>query len=30
MTRKLVVSEGVSLDGVFEAETMGQWAQPYS
>ncbi len=29
MTRKVVVSEGVSLDGVFDAETMGQWAQPY-
>jgi dihydrofolate reductase len=29
MTRKLVVSEAVSLDDVFDAETMGQWAQPY-
>ena len=27
--RKIVVSEGVSLDGVFEAETMGQWAAPF-
>src|SRR5689334_6227362 len=27
--RKIVVSEGVTLDGVFEAETMGQWAAPY-
>lgn len=27
--RKLVVSEGVSLDGVFDAETMGKWAVPY-
>ncbi len=27
--RKIVVSEGVSLDGVFEAQTMGKWAQPY-
>jgi dihydrofolate reductase len=27
--RKLVVSEGVALDGVFDAQTMGQWAQPY-
>jgi len=26
--RKIVVSESVSLDGVFEAETMGQWAVP--
>lgn len=28
--RKIVVSEGVSLDGVFDAQTMGQWAQPFS
>ncbi|MCI0708595.1 MAG: dihydrofolate reductase family protein [Chloroflexi bacterium] len=28
--KKIVVSEGVSLDGVFEAQTMGQWAQPFS
>ena len=27
--RKIVVSEGIALDGVFEAETMGQWAAPY-
>ena len=27
--RKIVVSEGVSLDGVFEAQTMVQWAQPF-
>lgn len=27
--RKIVVSEGVSLDGVFDAETMGKWAAPY-
>jgi hypothetical protein len=27
--RKIVVSEGVSLDGVFDAQTMGQWAGPY-
>ena len=27
--RKIVVSEGVSLDGVFDALTMGQWAQPF-
>jgi dihydrofolate reductase len=27
--RKIIVSEGVSLDGVFEAQTMGQWAQPF-
>lgn len=27
--RKIVVSESVSLDGVFEAQTMGQWAQPF-
>ena len=24
--RKIIVSEGVSVDGVFDAETMGQWA----
>ncbi len=28
--RKIVVSEGVALDGVFDAETMGQWAAPFS
>src|SRR5579859_2133464 len=27
--RKIVVSEGISLDGVFDAQTMGQWAQPF-
>ncbi len=27
--RKLVVSEGVSLDGVFEARTMGDWVIPF-
>jgi dihydrofolate reductase len=27
--RKIVVSEGVSLDGVFDAETMGKWAAPF-
>jgi dihydrofolate reductase len=27
--RRLVVSESVSLDGVFDAETMSQWATPY-
>src|SRR6266542_5722369 len=27
--RKIVVSEGVSLDGVFDAQTMGQWAAPF-
>ena len=27
--RKVIVSEGVSVDGVFEAETMGQWAAPF-
>lgn len=27
--RKIVVSEGVTVDGIFEAETMGQWAAPY-
>jgi dihydrofolate reductase len=26
--RKIVVSEGVTVDGVFDAETMGQWAAP--
>src|ERR1044071_4497288 len=28
--RKIVVSEDVSLDGVFDAQTMGKWAQPFS
>ncbi len=27
--RKLVVSEWVTLDGVFDADTMGQWFNPY-
>ena len=27
--RKIVVSEGITLDGIFDAETMGQWAAPY-
>ena len=27
--RKLVVSEWVSLDGVFDADTMKQWFHPY-
>ena len=27
--RKIVVSEGVTLDGVFDAETMGQWVTPF-
>ncbi len=27
--RKIVVSEAISLDGVFDAETMGQWANPF-
>jgi dihydrofolate reductase len=27
--RKLVVSEWVTLDGVFDANTMGQWFRPY-
>ena len=27
--RKIIVSEGISLDGVFDAQTMGQWAVPY-
>ena len=26
--RKIVVSEGVTVDGIFDAETMGQWAAP--
>ena len=28
--RKIVVSESVTLDGVFDAQTMQQWVQPYS
>jgi dihydrofolate reductase len=27
--RRIVVSESVTLDGVFDAQTMGQWAYPY-
>jgi dihydrofolate reductase len=27
--RRIIVSESVSVDGVFEAETMGQWAVPF-
>lgn len=27
--RKIIVSEGVALDGVFDAQTMGKWALPY-
>lgn len=27
--RKIVVSESVTIDGVFDAEAMGQWAAPY-
>ena len=27
--RKIIVSASVSLDGVFEAETMGKWAVPF-
>jgi hypothetical protein len=27
--RKIVVSEGLSLDGVFDAQTMGKWAAPF-
>ncbi len=27
--RKLVVSEALAVDGVFDAETMGKWAAPY-
>ncbi len=27
--RKIVVSEWVTLDGVFDADTMGQWFIPY-
>jgi dihydrofolate reductase len=27
--RKIVVLEGMSLDGVFDAQTMGRWAQPF-
>ena len=27
--RKIVVSESLTVDGVFDAETMGKWAAPY-
>jgi dihydrofolate reductase len=27
--RKIIVSEAVALDGVFDAQTMGKWAVPY-
>ena len=27
--RKIVVSEGIALDGIFDAETMGQWSAPF-
>jgi len=27
--RRIVVSESVAVDGIFDAETMGQWAAPY-
>jgi dihydrofolate reductase len=27
--RRIIVSESVSVDGVFDAKTMGQWAVPY-
>jgi dihydrofolate reductase len=27
--RRIVVSESVTVDGIFDAETMGQWAVPY-
>ncbi len=27
--RKIIVSEAVALDGVFDAQTMGKWAAPY-
>ncbi len=27
--RRIIVSESVAVDGVFDAETMGQWATPY-
>src|SRR5512138_3140979 len=27
--RKIVVSESMTIDGIFDAETMGQWAAPY-
>lgn len=27
--RRIVVSESITVDGIFDAETMGQWAVPY-
>jgi dihydrofolate reductase len=27
--RKIVISESVTVDGIFDAETMGKWAVPY-
>src|SRR5512147_236114 len=27
--RKIIVSEGVTVNGIFDAETMGEWAAPY-
>jgi dihydrofolate reductase len=27
--RKIIVSEGLTVDGIFDAETMGQWAAPF-
>src|SRR5215211_2518934 len=27
--RKIIVSEGLTVDGIFDAEMMGQWASPY-
>jgi dihydrofolate reductase len=27
--RKIIVSEGITVDGIFDAETMGQWAVPF-
>lgn len=27
--RRIIVSESIAVDGVFDAETMGQWAAPY-
>jgi dihydrofolate reductase len=27
--RRIVVSEGMTVDGIFDAETMGQWAAPF-
>lgn len=27
--RRIIVSESITVDGIFDAETMGQWAAPY-